>query len=345
MGKMEESTHFTQILIAMERKDFIKTILGTSTLLLTMDGISTIAKAMSLQKANELNLVNSDEIASFGAIHLNNTSIEKAINFWTKVIGMKLRSQSEAIAEFGTENKTLVVVHRTAKSSFQEGYSGLYHFAIHLSSREELAKAIYRLQQNKYSFSPIDHTMTQSLYLTDYDYVMVELALETPERFKRVITERGLFMEDTDGTIRGASAPLDTDEILKSLAENDLSKIISDDAKIGHIHFYAQDVELDNAFYKKIGFTQFNYLPQYKYADLGAGGVYQHRVAMNSWHGINKPVAPAGNAGLRHYNIVLASELKLNEALSKVVDYEKKNDGYWLTDPSGNKLCLSLNKH
>lgn len=148
----------------MERKQFIKSILGT-TVLLSMDGISTIANAITLQNAS--NRLNSDEIASFGAIHLNNTSIEKAIAFWTKVIGMKLRNQSASVAEFGTENKTLVVVHQTAKSAFKEGYSGLYHFAIHLPTKQELAKAIYRLNQNKHSYSPIDHTMTQSLYLTD----------------------------------------------------------------------------------------------------------------------------------------------------------------------------------
>ncbi|MBK7359810.1 MAG: VOC family protein [Saprospiraceae bacterium] len=325
----------------MERKDFIKTILGTSTLLLTMDGISTLANAMSLQKANELKHVNSDEIASFEAVHLNNTSIEKAISFWTKVIGMKLRSQSDSVAEFGTENKTLVVVHQTAKSVFKEGYSGLYHFAIHLATKEDLAKAIYRLQQNKYFFSPIDHTMTQSLYLTDYDNVMVELAFETPERFKRVITEGGLFMEDTDGTIRGASAPLDTEEILKSLVDKDLSKIINDDAKIGHIHFYAQDVTLNNEFYKKMGFTQFNFFPQYKYADLGAGGVYQHRVAMNSWHGINKPLAPPTNAGLKHYHIVFKSKEQLLKAVKAIDNAQEKEGNYWATDPTGIKILLT----
>jgi catechol 2,3-dioxygenase len=322
----------------MERKQFIKSILGT-TLLMSMDGISTIANVITLQNAK--NIIKSDEIASFGAVHLNNTSIEKAITFWTKVIGMKLRSQSDSIAEFGTENKTLVVVHQTAKSAFKEGYSGLYHFAIHLPNKKEFAKAIDRLQQNKYPFSPIDHTMTQSLYLTDYDNVMVELALETPERFKRVITEGGLFMEDTDGTVRAASAPLDTDEVLESLTEKGLSKIIGDDAKIGHIHFYAQDVALNNAFYKKIGFTQFNFFPQYKYADLGAGGVYQHRVAMNSWHGNNKPLAPATNAGLKHYHIVFKSKEQLQKAISEMGNIEKKEGDYWTTDPTGIKIMLS----
>lgn len=296
---------------------------------------------MSLQEANDLKLENSDEIASFGAVHLNNTSIEKAITFWTKVIGMKLRSQSDSMAEFGTENATLVVVHQTAKSAFIEGYSGLYHFAIHLATKEDLAKAIYRLQQNKYSFSPIDHTMTQSLYLTDYDNVMVELALETPERFKRVITEGGIFMEDADGTIRAASAPLDTEEILKSLLEKDLSKIISDGAKIGHIHFYAQDVSRNNEFYKKLGFTQFNFFPQFKYADLGAGGVYQHRVAMNSWHGNNRPLAPTTDAGLKHYHIVFKSKEQLQSALKAIGNTNEEDGNYWATDPTGVKILLS----
>lgn len=327
----------------MKRKNFIKTILGTSTLLLTMDGIATLANAMALQKSKELNLTNSDEIASFGAVHLNNTSIEKAIAFWTNVIGMKLRTQSATKAEFGSETKTLVVVHKAASTSFQEGYSGLYHFAIHLPNKEEFAKAIYRLQQNKYSFSPIDHTMTQSLYLSDYDNITVELALETPERFKRVITEGGLFMEDTDGTIRGASAPLNVTETLKSLVEKDLSKIISDDAKIGHIHFYANNVATNNDFYKKLGFSQSNYFPHYKFADLGAGGPYSHRVAMNSWHGTNKPLAPAANAGLRHYHIAFKSKELLQKAINTIGNVEEKEGNYWAIDPTGINILLTHN--
>jgi catechol 2,3-dioxygenase len=322
----------------MERKQFIKSILGT-TVLLSMDGISTIANAITLQNAK--NGIKSDEIASFGAIHLNNTSIKKAIDFWTKVIGLKLRSQSESEAEFGTENKTLVVVHQTANSVFKEGYSGLYHFAIHLPNKASFAKAIYRLQQNKYSFSPIDHTMTQSLYLSDYDNVMVELALETPERFKRVITEGGLFMEDADGTIRGASAPLDTEEILKSLAEKDLSKIISDDAKIGHIHFYAKDVNENNNFYKKLGFMQSNYFPNYKFADLGAGSSYTHRIAMNSWHGNNKPLAPATNAGLKHYHIIFKSKEQLLKSVKAIGNVQEKGGAFWTKDATGVTIKLT----
>lgn len=327
----------------MERKQFIKTVLGTSTLLLTMDGISTLANAMALQKSKELNLTSTDEIASFGAVHLNNTSIEKAIVFWTNVIGLELRNQTATEAEFGSESKTLVVVNQTATASFREGFSGLYHLAIHLPNKQEFAKALYRLQQNKYSFSPIDHTMTQSLYLNDYDNVMVELALETPERFKRVITEGGLFMEDVNGTVRGASAPLDTEEVLKSLTDKDLNKIVNKDTKIGHLHFYAKNVEANNEFYKKLGFIQSNYFPQYKFADLGAGGPYLHRVAMNSWHGNNRPLAPKTHAGLEYYQIIFKSKEQLDTATSAIGNVELKDGKYWTTDPTGIKIALTHN--
>ncbi len=321
----------------MSRNDFIKTILGTS-LLISTDSFSYI---MSVTAPNDAPVTDATDFATFGVVHLNNTDLEKATAFWTKTVGMKLRSTTSEMAEFGTESHPLVVVHQSAKKTFQEGYSGLYHFAIHLPDWQEFAKALFRLQERRYPFSPIDHTMTKSLYLKDPDGITIELALETPELFKRVITSGGLKMEASDGSIRSASARLDENEVLKFLKDKDLDKIIDPDAKIGHVHFYAQDVEKSNDFYKKLGFSQFNFLPEYLYADLGAGSAYKHRVALNSWHGKNQPLAPAENAGLRHYQIVYESAEKLAEYVQTNPGIEKVNGGYTLADPTGNVLLLT----
>jgi catechol 2,3-dioxygenase len=77
------------------------------------------------------------------------------------------------------------------------------------------------------------------------------------------------------------------------------------------------------------------------YADLGAGGVYQHRIAMNSWHGKNKPLAPTENAGLGHYQIVFNSKEQLQQAVAALTNIEENDDGYWTSDPTGNKLLLT----
>lgn len=320
----------------MERKEFIRNILGTS-LLIGLDGVSSLTNAMTHMTEN---ISTNDLYATFGAIHLNNTSLEKAKQFWTTIMGLKLRKSTSDLAEFGSENKTLVVVHQSAKTAYKEGYSGLYHFAIHLS-KSEFAKALYRLQQNKYPCSPIDHTMSKSIYLNDPDGITIEFTEETPERFKRVVTEKGLQMEDTNGTIRSASAPLDLDVVLKELMDKDLTKPISDNSKIGHLHLYANNVESSDAFYKKLGFEQFNYFPQYMYADVSCGGPYKHRIAMNSWHGTNKPLAPKESAGMKHYHIIFDTKTMFEKAIKSVSKIEEKDGGYWVNDPTGNVVLIS----
>lgn len=323
----------------MKRKNFLKAFLGASTLL-TMYGFSSIVNAMSNNKEDN---TNTSDFASYGAIHLNITNLEKSTRFWTKIIGMKLRETSASKAEFGTETKTLVVLHQTAKTAFQKGYSGLYHFAIHAPNAAEFASMINRLNANRYSYSPVDHTMSKSIYLDDPDGINVELTLETPERFKRVITTGGLRMEGSDGVIRSASDRLDMNEVMKELKDKDTNKVIDKGTYIGHVHLYANNVVNSNVFYKKMGFIESNYLPQYMFADLGAGGNYTHRIVMNSWHGTNKPLAPAGSAGMKHFQINYKENGKLKEALANVPSYEEKDGGYWLNDPTGNKIFLTDN--
>lgn len=321
----------------MERNKFIKTVLGTS-IFIALDGFSSIAHAFT-GKNQEQN--NSDRFATFGAIHLNNTNLEKSTFFWTKIVGMKLKKTSGNVAEFGTETQTLVVVHQIAKTRFKKGFSGLYHFAIHAPNKEEFARMLFRLLVNKYPYSPVDHTMSKSIYLDDPDGINIEFTLETPERFKRVITHGGLRIEDSSGNIKSASDYLDVKEVLKDLVDKDVNRIISKDTYLGHVHLYASSVKHSNAFYKKLGFIPFNDLPEFMYADLGAGGSYQHRIAMNCWHGMNKPLAPVDSAGMKHFQINYASKEKLNQALKNVSDYEKKEGGYWFHDPTGNTIFLT----
>ncbi|MFK7808377.1 MAG: hypothetical protein AB8F74_11300, partial [Saprospiraceae bacterium] len=90
----------------MKRKNFLKALLGASTLV-TMDGFSHLVNAVT---NNDSINHNTDEFASYGAVHLNITDLNKTRLFWTKIVGMKERKVAQGTAEFGTENMTLVVV-------------------------------------------------------------------------------------------------------------------------------------------------------------------------------------------------------------------------------------------
>jgi catechol 2,3-dioxygenase len=320
----------------VNRKHFLAKFLVASTVL-TMDGFSTLANAMS----HNIQDNHIPKFASYGAIHLNITNLRKSTDFYTKIVGMKVRKTEGQVAELGTETTTLLVLHETAKKKFQKGYSGIYHFAIHTPNESEFANMVYRVLQHKYPCSPTDHTMSKSLYLDDPDGINVEFTMETPERFKRVVTDRGIGMEGSDGVIRSASSQLDLEEVFTHLKDKNTDRLIHPDTYMGHIHLYANNVADSNAFYKKLGFIEFNYLPQFMYADVGAGGAYEHRIAMNSWHGQNRPMAPSDSAGMRHFHIVFNNQEKLDEALVKVPNHEAKDDGYWFKDPTGNRILLT----
>lgn len=320
----------------MQRKTFLKQILGAS-IFVSLDGFSSLANVLTSME-NKQNY--SSRFASFGAIHLNNTSLEKSTLFWTKIVGMKLRKGSEQQAEFGTEHKTLVVVHQTAKFPYAKGYSGLYHVAIHAANKTDFANMLNRLLINNYPFSPVDHTMSKSFYLEDPDGITIEFTLETPERFKRVISSNGLRIEGTDGTIRSASDFLDIKEVMKEFNPSEFPENIAEETFIGHLHLYAKNIEESFAFYKQIGLIEFNYYPEYLYADLGAGGAYQHRIALNSWHGKNRPLAPTEYAGMKHFQLNFDSSEKIEKALNANPNYKEKEGLYYLLDPSGNTLII-----
>ncbi len=282
------------------------------------------------------------ELATFGPVHLNVTNLERSIRFWKDYIGMKVRHAGSGYTELGTDQSTLVVLYPTAKAPYKNGYSGIYHLAIHPSNEGEFARVLARLIAKRYPISPTDHTMSKAIYMTDPDGITVEITLETPERLERVeFGNRGPVAVDKDGTVRSASAPLDVQSVLKALPDHDIDRALPDDTKVGHVHLYVSNLDAANQFYRNLGFLQNMYEPRYSAADLGAGGAFGHRVALNTWQSLNKPQAPEGTAGLRFYTIIFDTPERLKTALQFLPAAQAQKDGYLVSDPSGNKILLT----
>jgi len=281
------------------------------------------------------------EIATFGAVHLNVTNLQQSFLFWKDYIGMKMRNETAEYTELGTDKSTLVVLYPTAKTPFKNGYSGLYHLAIHPSTEVEFARVLARLIAKRYPISPTDHTMSKAIYMEDPDGITVEITLETPERLERLDFSKGAPRAiDKDGTVRSPSAPLDVQAVLKALRENDISRPLADDTKVGHMHLYVSNLEATNDFYLSLGFIQNMALPNLGMYDLSAGGPFKHRIAFNAWQSLNKPQAPEGTAGMRYYTINFDTPERLKTALKAFPSAQERKDGYIVNDPAGNKILL-----
>ena len=286
------------------------------------------------------------EFITFGPVHLNVTDLDKSIHFYLDILGMRARKSGNP-TEVGTSERTLFVLHPDAKTpSKRRGYSGLYHVAIHLPGEKELAQLLKRLTDKNWKVGPTDHIIAKSLYVNDPDEILIEFAFETPDRVVEYkISENDLKVIDDKGQLRSPIEPLDVEELLSILNGDTTEHPFPDKAIVGHFNLHVGNLKNAYEFYKKIGFTEHFFLPRQGWGDLGAGGIVDHRIAVNVWAGLNAPKAPAGTAGLRYFILEYDSKERLNKAWDNISNAAEQNKEYLAEDPAGNTMILTTRKN
>lgn len=286
------------------------------------------------------------DFITFGPVHLEVTNPERSAQFWQDIVGLELRGSGDAGVELGTSDETLVVLHGGARAPFQRGHSGLYHLAVHAPTEPDFARILARMLRRRYRIGPTDHIMSKAIYLKDPDGIEVEITLETPERLHAVRVEGGRpVVVAVDGTEHDGVEALDIQSVLRTLPAGDSEAPVAAATKVGHIHLYTANLAAAHDFYRSLGFEEAHYWPELRSADLGAGGAFRHRIAVNTWQGEGAPQSPAGTARMRHFTVRFESQALLDATLQSNPGAEQRDDGYLLRDPAGNKLLLTLGPH
>jgi catechol 2,3-dioxygenase len=304
-----------------------------------------------------------------GAVHLGVTDGEAAKSFYGQVVGLTLLSETEEELRFGSPaGRELVVLVPGSSRPVVERTTGLYHLALLLPDRRELARVIRRLSSIRYPQAPTDHTMTKSDYLSDPDGNGIEIYVESPEDGFFGM-ENGVFLaRDTAGNLRSGRDPMDLDEMLSHLEPGDrLDAPLPPETKMGHVHLHVRDVQEAVDFYHGvIGFDVMGMAQRWGAAFVSAGG-YHHHLGLNIWAGQDAPPRPAGAAGLRHFTIEFPDEPSLAEIAARLTaagvtlaehpapeaplkapdqnpeapfKAPDQNEGWWLQDPSRNRIHL-----
>ena len=283
------------------------------------------------------------EYLTFGPVHLSVTNLEKSIHFWREIVGMQVISSSNP-TEVGTSERTLIVLHPDAKTHYKKGHSGLYHVAVHLPGEKELAQLLVRLSKKGWKVGPTDHIIAKSVYANDPDGINIEFAFETPNRVVEYkFTKDDLKVLDDEGQLRSPIEPLNVQELLAHLDGDSSEHLFPDKAFIGHMNLHVPNLQEAYDFYNRIGFKDHFLLPRQGWGDLGAGGIVEHRIAVNVWAGLNAPKPPAGTAGLKYFTLKHDSRERLNKALANFPHAVKTQEGYFLEDPAGNGILLTSN--
>lgn len=281
-----------------------------------------------------------------GPVHIAVTSLERALPVWRDLVGLTLMQRSDGSATLGAGGRPLVVLEAGAERPVVAHRTGLYHVAIHVPSRRDLAIAVARLYANRFRNSPTDHLVTEADYLWDLDGNGIELTFETPWR-GRLNSDGNRFAGiDSAGRPHSGREPIDLDSLFSELRPNeDLAAPLPPGTRIGHVHVHVADLAEAMRFYTEtIGF-RFQVLDRRRgMADVTLD-YPPHILAFNTWAGEGAPPPPPGSAGLRHFSIELPDQASLDgvrERLRKAEAPVSEIDGAITTaDPSGNRIRLA----
>ncbi len=243
-----------------------------------------------------------------GPVHIAVTDAERALTVWRDLVGLSEIRRDERTIELGAGGRTLVVLHANAERPVVKNTSGLYHVAIHVPTRKDLARVTARLIAARYYNSPTDHLVSEAVYLWDLDGNGIEMTFETPSRGKLTSDGNDYFGITTDGRRTSGRDPIDVRGLLGELAPgDDLAAPLPAATRIGHVHVHVSALDAAMDFYSRvIGFRRLMLAGR-----IGMGDVTMdyppHIIAFNTWAGVGAPQAPAGSAGLRWFTIVVPS--------------------------------------
>jgi catechol 2,3-dioxygenase len=150
-----------------------------------------------------------------GHVHLKVADIKRALEFYCGILGFELQQmygdQAAFISAGGYHHHLgLNTWESKGGSPPPPGATGLYHTAILYPERKDLAKALQRLIDNKWTLDGAsDHGVSEALYLRDPDQNGVELYWDKPE---------AKWPRNPDGSLKMVTQRLDLQDLLAETA-------------------------------------------------------------------------------------------------------------------------------
>ena len=278
-----------------------------------------------------------------GPVEIAVTDGDRAKRFYEQYVGLSETPADGSAIHMGAHGRDLVILQPGAERPVVPKTSGLYHLAIVVPDRRELARVIARLARLGWDQYPTDHVMTKANYLWDPDGNGIEIYTETPEDGTMGFAKGTFMAVDKDGHQRSGRDPIDLEELFSHLREDDqLDQPMPEGAKMGHVHLHVADVDDALRFYHDlVGFDVMGHVPGMGF--VSAGG-YHHHLGLNTWAGRGAKPAPDGSAGLRRFTVELPTQRDLDDVVNRLehadVRLTEEAGGLAAVDPSENRVLF-----
>jgi len=271
-----------------------------------------------------------------GSVRLNAGDQQSLAGFYEQTVGLK-PVERNGVAALGTDAGRPIVELAPAPDAPPRpaGTTGLFHLAILVPNRLELARALRRVSESGWRFTGAsDHLVSEALYLRDPEGNGIEIYRDRPREEWRHV----------NGQIEMDTLPLDLEGVLEELAQDDSPPgAMSPGARLGHVHLNVADLPSSEAFYSgALGLDVT--VRGYPGALFVSAGGYHHHVGLNTWMGEGAPPPPPHARGLERFEMVVPSGADVDAAERQLADAgvetNRSEEGLTAVDPSGNRVLL-----
>jgi catechol 2,3-dioxygenase len=301
-----------------------------------MTGVSEIHKKAPAHLRCQSVPIPSD--TTLGPVRLAVADLDRQRAFYERAIGLSALESGGSSVRMGPAGGAPLVELAGEPDAIPRppGTTGLFHVALLLPSRLELARSLRRVAAADWSLTGAsDHLVSEALYTRDPEGNGIELYRDRPrDEWPR-----------RNGEVEMATLPLDLEDVARELeTAAGGTDGMPEDGRVGHVHLQVGDLAAAERFYHRLlGFDVT--VRGYPGALFVSAGGYHHHVGLNTWAGEGAPAPPPGALGLRWFEVVLPGAGELERVAGRLreagIDAEDRDGGLRVTDPSGNGVLIT----
>lgn len=265
---------------------------------------------------------------TIGAVYLNVHNLETMLAFYQDRIGLQVHHRTQSSAHLGVGSDDLLVLNETPTYRRNRQVTGLFHLAILVPDRPQLAKSLRHLAQTQTPLQGMsDHIVSEAIYLADPEGNGIEIYRDRP---------REAWYQD--GQFQLATLPLDVDDLLAT--SNDAWDGLPVGTIMGHVHLHVANIPQTETFYREL--LGMDVMANMRSATFMSYDGYHHHLGANIWGG--RQIRTGQEFGLEKYTLHLHDTERLQTILASLdaqnINIIEQDDTYIIHDPSHNQLVL-----
>lgn len=269
------------------------------------------------------------------SVSLATNDLQPMVAFYSDILGFTVRQQDDQSIWLGTEERPLLHLKGSAREKPAGRKSGLYHFALRLPTRRDLARQLSHLRDRNFPLQGFaDHGVSEAVYLQDPAGNGLELYWDRPRE--------AWPMEN--GQLQMTTRSLNTRELLELVDPSPGHwQGLPNRTMAGHIHLQVNNLSKAVKFYQDVlGFDL-----QQRYG-TGAAFLsydsYHHHIGINTWNSKGAPALPLGAPGLRWFTLQASPRMDLSRVQASSIPEKPAQEGQLIQDPAGNRIRIVHNR-